>query len=530
MVIGASVLGPTVLGPTANQVSAAGGTSGATGLSGATYNLTVTCATGSATAQVSLRTAARFHGFDLIDNAGKQAPAVRYTEQDQPGVSGPQDWVAATFLGTDADSYRIEEVSLDGVRTPVVGPVPTTDCPTYSGPGSAFQALTPTRILDTRAESALNYSGPKPVASSSVELQVTRRAGVPADATAVAVNITMTDTTQPGFVQAFPTGLATPGTSSSINAGEARQSIANTVIVPVGIGGNVTLFTSGGTHLVVDISGFFTRATGPVRAGRFVGVVPKRVLDTRVGSPLNFTGATPARGTTVRVNPVTAAGLPAGRVSAVAINVTATEAAGLGYVQVAPAGQLVPGANSNLNLTRAGQTIPNMVIVPVSAAGEIDLFTSGGTNLIVDVLGWFTNPTADPSLTGLYVAVVPERVLDTRPDSAVNHLAERRPVLGETSKPGIAGSVDVRFDGLPAGQVGAVLLNLTATEATNPGYVQATAQFGLTPGASSNVNVERSGQTIANAAIVPVNDTASITVYTQSGTNLIADIGGFFRT
>ena len=81
-----------------------------------------------------------------------------------------------------------------------------------------------------------------------------------------------------------------------------------------------------------------------------------------------------------------------------------------------PPAQARPTA-SNLNFV-AGQTVPNMVIVPVGANGQISLYNNTGTvDVIVDVLGWF--PTGD-SYTGL----TPARLMDTRPGT--HH--DRRPV------------------------------------------------------------------------------------------------------
>ena len=68
---------------------------------------------------------------------------------------------------------------------------------------------------------------------------------------------------------------------------------------------------------------------------------------------------------------------PHRRVAAAVINLTATDATGAGYVTAFPSGIGPPNA-SNLNLERAGQTIPNLVIVPVGADGRISIFTQAG--------------------------------------------------------------------------------------------------------------------------------------------------------
>ena len=98
-------------------------------------------------------------------------------------------------------------------------------------------------------------------------------------------------------------------------------------------------------------------------------------------------------------------GVPGSGVGSVALNVTAVNPSGSGYITVWPAGQTQPNA-SNLNFV-GGQTIPNMVIVPLGANGQISLFSSATVDLLVDVLGWF--PTGS-SFTG----ITPARLMDTR--------------------------------------------------------------------------------------------------------------------
>ncbi len=63
--------------------------------------------------------------------------------------------------------------------------------------------------------------------------------------------------------------------------------------------------------------------------------------------------------------------------------------------------------------------------------------------------------------------------------------------------------------------------------AEGKGFVQAYPTGAGTPGASSNLNVEQVGQTIANAAIIPVS-AAGFDLFTQSGGDLIADAAGWY--
>ncbi|MEA2829159.1 MAG: hypothetical protein QOG43_3598, partial [Actinomycetota bacterium] len=81
-------------------------------------------------------------------------------------------------------------------------------------------------------------------------------------------------------------------------------------------------------------------------------------------------------------------GLPASGVTAVVLNVTATDATQGGFVTAYPAGSPRPNASS-LNFT-AGDTVPNLVVVPVGSGGVIYLYNRTGTvNLVADVAGWF---------------------------------------------------------------------------------------------------------------------------------------------
>ena len=70
------------------------------------------------------------------------------------------------------------------------------------------------------------------------------------------------------------------------------------------------------------------------------------------------------------------------------MNVTAAESTASGFVTVWPAGQQRPVV-SNLNVTFAGQNIPNLVVAPISVTGAVSLFTQGGGHLIADVAGVF---------------------------------------------------------------------------------------------------------------------------------------------
>lgn len=263
------------------------------------------------------------------------------------------------------------------------------------------------------------------------------------------------------------------------------------------------------------------RIGGPESAGaggagaraRFVPLAPFRVLDTRNG--IGVVAGKPGPGATVTVQVAGVGTVPAGA-SAVALNVTATEATAGGFVTVYPGGSPRP-LSSNLNLIRVGQTIPNMVVVTLPSQGTVSLYTNGGTHLLADVLGYFVN--ANNSTDGRYVALPPARILDTR-----------NAIGAPLGKVAAAGTVNVAVagqGGVPPLGASAVVLNVTATEAASGGYVTVYPQGSELPTAS-NLNLEHVGHTIPNLVMVPIGPDGSINLFTYGSTHLIADVEGYF--
>lgn len=359
----------------------------------------------------------------------------------------------------------------------------------------------PIRVLDTRT-----IAGGRLGAGGTVDVPVAPL--LPPGATAAVLNVTVVDPTAPGFITAYA-GPTRPATSNA-NTDEVGEIAANLVVVPLGGHSDVHVYSSSAADVVVDLLGAFVPATGST-AGRYRTVDPAgaRLLDTRTetAAPVGLAG-----GRTVAVRG--RAGVPAAGVRAVALNITVTETAVPGWVQVVPTGgTTAAGASSNVNVTRAGQTVANLAIVPVGADGSVTLVGSVVGHVVVDVAGWFTDETAPAGRDGLFVAVDPVRLADTR----------------EAGGPPADGKVvPVRADvaGVDAGRVGAVLANLTLTEAAAPGFVTAWPGTGTRPNTSS-INADRAGATVANAGIV-ATDGAAFALYTQRAAHLVVDLLGWF--
>jgi serine protease inhibitor ecotin len=123
--------------------------------------------------------------------------------------------------------------------------------------GATYFPLDPTRLLDTRNGTGLGGPFSSHVARA---FQVTGRGGVPATATGVTGNLTVTSQTGAGYLYVGPVATNNP-TSSTLNfpVGDDR---ANGVTVALGAGGilGVTYvgpIASSTTHVVFDVTGYF---------------------------------------------------------------------------------------------------------------------------------------------------------------------------------------------------------------------------------------------------------------------------------
>ncbi|MFJ9644180.1 PKD domain-containing protein [Streptomyces sp. NPDC101206] len=266
--------------------------------------------------------------------------------------------------------------------------------------GSDFTPHAPTRLLDTR--DGTGAAKAKVRGRSGINLKVAGVAKMPAGATAVALNVTVTNTTAAGHITAHE-GRTVPPATSNLNY-EAGQSASNLVIAQIGPDGTVEL-TNGGwdaVDLVADVTGYFTRSA----ANGYSALTPERIVDTRTG--LGGQQRVPGHGSfDVRV--AGSGKVPAGA-TAVALNVTATDQRAPGHLTVFPSGGAAP-ATSNVNFA-AWTTTANAVIVPVGADGKISIRNGSwmDADVVVDVVGYYS-----PDGKASYLPLSrPYRMLDTR--------------------------------------------------------------------------------------------------------------------
>ena len=248
--------------------------------------------------------------------------------------------------------------------------------------GTGVVAAGPQRLADTRnaAPGALHPAGvPLRVAIPSV-------AGV-ATTKAVALDVTAVGAALPGFAAVYPCDEQVPETSNVNYGGGAAT--PNLAIVRPGISGEVCVVASSDVNLLIDLFAVFDDTA------ELDLVKPVRVLDTRPG------GFGVAAGSTTEID-VGAAGIPASA-GGVLANITATQAAGDGFLTVFPCAAGLPVA-SNLNV-EAGRDVANFVVVEPDPAGHVCVFSSTATHVLVDIVG---------SMGATFSGQTPQRLLDTR--------------------------------------------------------------------------------------------------------------------
>jgi hypothetical protein len=321
------------------------------------------------------------------------SPVTGYTVTAAPGGNTA---TTATVTGlTNGTSYTFTLTATNVIGTSPASAASAAVTPTVAKAG--LTGRSPVRVLDTRTR--IGAPQAKLGAGKTLTLTVLTLTvpGLPAGASAVALNVTITNPSAAGNLTVYPGGHPVP-LASNLNY-LAGQTIPNMFQVPLGPGNTVTFYNSAGTvDVIADVLGYYAPGTG----GGFTGKAPARVLDTRVGL-----GAPQAKLGAAKTLTMTVPGLPAGA-SAVALNVTITGPTAASDLSVYPGSQPRPLA-SNLNYL-AGQTISNMVLVPLGPGNTLTFYNSAGTlNVIADVLGYFA-----PGAGGGFAGVTPVRVLDTR--------------------------------------------------------------------------------------------------------------------
>jgi alpha-tubulin suppressor-like RCC1 family protein len=233
--------------------------------------------------------------------------------------------------------------------------------------------------------------------------------------------------------------------------------------------------------------------------GSFVPLPQQRILDSRTGSP--------ASSYTVDVSPY----LPPGTMSAT-VDITVLSPARSGYLLSVPdlGYQKSPAATLTF---LAHRTVTGLNIATLTDRDTFLLQLSSPAQVLVDLTGYFTS-RATTTATGSYHAVAPHRIADSRSRWGLQPIG-----------PGGTQPVTVVGGTVPAG-VSAVMVNLVEVGATAGGYLTA-YPYGQAQPHVASISFAR-GKTVAERAIVAVQD-GKIAVFNAAGTTqLVVEIVGYF--
>lgn len=372
--------------------------------------------------------------------------------------------------------------TISGTTSAVVSTSPTDTGTKPSNGFDGLSAIQPIRIADSRGAFSLTRFTPGTINY----LTIAGHGGVPANASAVLVNMTVTNTPEAGWLRAWPCGQAIPDTSN-LNY-TAGQTVANGALLALGERGRLCFQATTEVDVIVDVTGW----QGAGGSLGFASNGPERLFDSRT------TGAAVGATTIVRI------AIPGKTPRAATLNVTAVQPAGEGHITLWPCDQAHP-VTSSLNFS-AGEVIANSVTVGVSAKGEVCLDSSVRTDVVIDLAGsWAQGSGARP------LPIAPARLFDTRGTDPQPGVVHRVVIAGKAGVPSNANAAQV---------------NITVTGAHGAGFVTAWPCGREQPNVS-NLNY-KDGGTIANSAMVPLGG-GQLCVAASSAADLIIDITGYLR-
>ena len=387
--------------------------------------------------------------------------------------------------------------------------------------GLGFYPLVPCRVVDTRVGFGKDGTmfGPPILAGNAVRTFpiLSSSCHIPSTAQAYAFNITVVPPAPLTYLTIWPAGLSQPFVST-LNSFDGAV-VANAAIVPAGTNGDVSVFVSNDTQLIIDVNGYF--APPDSQALAFFPSTPCRVADTRLANGTFGGPIMAAQQTRDFPIPASACGIIPSTARAYSLNVTVVPNGPLTYLSAGPAGLPLPLV-STLNAFD-GRVVANAAIVPAGTAGAISVFVSDSTQAILDINGYF----ASPAQGGLYYhSSTPCRIVDTRPNQGTSGFFGPPSMPGNASRdfpilssscglPPAAEAYSLNFTVVPPGPV----TYLTTWPAGQPQPFVSTLNSFL-------------GKVVANAAIVPAGGApappGSISAFVSNPTDLIIDSNGYF--
>ena len=394
-----------------------------------------------------------------------------------------------------------------------------------------YPLATPIRILDTRpgATNGCNLPGAAITGGTSFT-QVARGTcssqTIPANAMAITGNITTVESGG-GFLTLYPSGAARPFVA---NSNFAANEILNNVFT-VGLGqsdGAFKIYVTTTTNVVVDVTGYYAP---PGAGGLYFHPLPKpiRLMDTRStatngcnlpGAPISAMTET-TQGAHLTCDGVT---IPTSA-RAIVGNATVVAPGSNGFLTLFPANATRPFvATSNY---RSGQVMNGPFTAGLTTSGQFKIYSVAQTELVIDVLGYYSNEASDVNGTGLLFTPLPSpvRLLETRTGQAVGCTMLGMPISGGSS---ITQTARGTCDGMTVDSTAlAIVGNATVVNPLANGFLTFWPSSAAQPFVAASNYV--AGKNFNRHFIVGLGSSdGAFKVFSASTTDLVIDLSGYF--
>lgn len=250
----------------------------------------------------------------------------------------------------------------------------------------SYEPTGPTRVLDTRTGAYGNRHGAVGTGRKT-RVTVTGASGVPSNAEAVALTISVVSATRPGGITASTDGLGSPPGVTNVQFHPGRTATDLALVKPTN--GKIDLWneSAGRVQLVADVLGYYVGGGTPTFDGTLRMLSPKRAVRFGTGRIAAHDALT--------VNLHSAAGLPR-TAGAVAATVTVVGPRRAGSLVAYATGTTRPSAPlldfpAARRVSTAPDSFSQFGILPVSDIQQLSLYnrSKGSLHVLVDVVGWF---------------------------------------------------------------------------------------------------------------------------------------------
>lgn len=372
--------------------------------------------------------------------------------------------------------------------------------------GEVILLQNPTRVYDTRSSDTKQPVG----TNRSRAVPITGVSAVPAGSRAVIVNVTVVSPKSDGSVNLNSAAGYNNGSHASQFYIKKGQTIANEIVVPLGIDGKIYVSNKAGSaHFVFDVIGYISSDIGQDGL-RYRTMNSNRIYDTRSKSPVGNRG-------TLQVPIFNKGGIPA-TAKALSVNVTAVSPATAGHAKVWAGGSPEP-TSSRINFA-AGKNIANEMIVPIGGDGNIQLKNfAGNTHYVFDVTGYFEEDTDnyEQSQEGRYQSL-----------SNLQKVYDTRNANGKRPAGPLGGNSTLTFgigDKVPS-NASAVRLSISAVSPTSNGYTKVWS-YGEKPN-TSLLNFS-TATNASNEITVTLGPDKNINIWNSNGSaHYVVELAGYY--